>query len=81
MLFRSMIPIPRNPIFHILGNGICWNDFLPVGMSVTSLNNIFNDGKSILDLNFQFIFTITISLIYLIIGLYLFNKKHLKLKS
>lgn len=77
----AMIPIPRNPLFYLSGNGICWNDFLPVGMSVISLNGVFNDGKSIFDLNFQIIFSIIVSTIYLITGLYLFNKKHLKLKS
>lgn len=75
----AMIPIPRNPLFTIFGNGICWNDFLPVGMSVTSLNGAFNDGKSIEDMKFQIVFSVVISLIYMIIGLYLFNKKHLKL--
>jgi ABC-2 type transport system permease protein len=77
----AMMPIPRNPLFHILGNGICWNDLLPVGMTVISLNSVFNDGKSIFELNFQLIFSLIISATYLIIGLYLFNKKHLKLKG
>lgn len=77
----AMIPIPRNPMFYIFENGICWNDFLPVGMSVTALNGVFNDGKSIFDLNFQLIFSLIISVVYLIIGLYLFNNKHLRLKS
>lgn len=77
----AMIPIPRNPMFYLFDNGICWNDFLPVGMSVTALNGVFNDGKSIFDLNFQIIYSSIISITYLIIGLYLFNKKHLKLMS
>src|SRR3990167_8456057 len=49
----AMLPIPRNAMLTISGNGICWNDFLPVGMSVTSLNGIFNDGKSVFELQFQ----------------------------
>jgi ABC-2 type transport system permease protein len=77
----AMMPIPRNPMFQMFGNGICWNDFLPVGMSVSSLNSVFNDGKSIFEMKFQLIYSLIISTIYLIIGLYLFNRKHLKLKG
>jgi ABC-2 type transport system permease protein len=75
----AMMPIPRNPMFEMFGNGICWNDFLPVGMTVSSLNSVFNDGKSIFEMKFQLIYSLAISIIYLIIGLFLFNKKHLKL--
>jgi ABC-2 type transport system permease protein len=77
----AMMPMPRNALFNVFGNGICWNDFLPVGMSVTSLNAVFNDGKSIFDLKFPIIYSFIISALYLVIGLYLFHKKHLRLKS
>lgn len=77
----AMIPIPRNPMFYLFGNGICWNDFLPVGLSVISLNGVFNDGKTIFDLNFPLLFSLIISTLYFIVGLYLFNTRHLKLKS
>jgi len=77
----AMMPIPRNPMFEIYGNGVCWNDLLPTGMSITALNAIFNDGKSVFELSFPLIYSGIISLGYFVAGLYLFNKKHLKLES
>lgn len=77
----AMMPIPRNPLFYIANNGICWNDFLPGTLAVTSLNSIFNEGSGIDQIGFQLIFGLLIAIIYLITGLYLFYKKHLKLQN
>ncbi len=75
----AMIPIPRNPIFYVLDHGVCWNDFLPATLAVTSLNRIFNDGLSISEILTPVILLALISLFYFLIGITLFKKRHLDL--
>lgn len=77
----AMIPIPRNPFFYIFNHGVCWNDFLPATLAVTTLNSIFNDGQSLPNLITPLSLLLIVSIFYLTIGLYLFQKKHLELKD
>lgn len=75
----AMMPVPRHPLFHLWGNAVCWNDLLPTGMSVIALNGVFNDGKSITDLSFPLSFSLMLSVLYFVAGIYFFNRNHRRL--
>lgn len=74
----AMMPVPRHPLLHLWENAVCWNDLLPTGMSVVALNGVFNDGKSVADLSFPLFFSLVLSVLYFVVGIYFFNQKQLK---
>ena len=69
----SMIPMPRNEIF----TGFALNDLLPPTHAVIALNKVFTFGATIYDIRYELFMLTILTVIYYIIGVYLFRLKHL----
>lgn len=69
----AMMPLPRTEIFA----GLAINDILPPTHAVIALNKIFTYQASISDITYELSMLFGLTLFYYILGIYLFNKKHL----
>jgi ABC-2 type transport system permease protein len=70
---NAMIPLPRNEII----SGFAFNDILPPTHAVNALNKIFTFGAGIKEIAHEIIMLVILTAIYFLIGIHLFNKKHL----
>jgi ABC-2 type transport system permease protein len=70
----SMIPLPRNEIIA----GFALNDLLPPTHAVIALNKIFTFGAGFREISHEVIMLIVLTVVYYLIGIWLFKKKHMK---
>lgn len=78
-IFSGAFPLPRLNILSIAGHAVAINDLLPTTSAMTALKMIMDEGAKLSNVSFQIGLTIFMTIIYYIIGLILFNKKHMKL--
>lgn len=69
----SMIPMPRHELFGTFA----LNDLLPPTHAVIALNKIFTYGSSISEIGYELTMLLILSILYFIIGVALFKKRHL----
>jgi ABC-2 type transport system permease protein len=77
-LTGAAFPLPRNTLFTIAGRGIDYVDFLAPTHAVIALNKIFTLGLGLKDVTYELISMTFLSIIYFLIGAWLFNKRHLR---
>jgi ABC-2 type transport system permease protein len=70
----SMMPLPRHEVFA----GFALNDLLPPTHAVIAMNKIFTYGSSFKDISYEIIMISILTVVYFLIGIALFRKKHLK---
>lgn len=71
----SMMPLPRHELFA----GFALNDILPPTHAVIAMNKIFTYGSSLTDVLYELLMLSGLTLVYFIVGLVLFRKKHLNI--
>ncbi|MBN1430519.1 MAG: ABC transporter permease [Anaerolineae bacterium] len=80
LLFFSgtAFPLPRMTMFTIAGQGIALNDLLPPTHAAIALNKIFTLGAGFGDVLYELIALTVLSLLYFAVGVWLFQRTHLR---
>jgi ABC-2 type transport system permease protein len=71
-----MFPLPRHELFA----GFALNDLLPPTHAVIAMNKIFTYGSGLKDISHELLMLSGLTVVYFVVGLVLFQKKHLKLE-
>lgn len=79
LLFSGTFPIPKLNLFYIGGHAISLNDIFPTTPAVTALKRVILEGAALREVSFELELVGILTLLYFIVGMYLFNKKHMKL--
>jgi len=74
-------PLPPVVIFSYGDSIFRLNDLLPLSMSVSALNKALNYGLGIRELSFDLIGITVVSMLYYVIGLVVFRRKHMKIRG
>lgn len=80
LLFFSggVFTIPRLKLFDLGSHMIALNDILPTTPATAALGKVLNLGTGLSGVCFELAFVLILTLIYFVLGLWLFNKKHMK---
>ncbi|MBN2550447.1 MAG: ABC transporter permease [Anaerolineales bacterium] len=79
MFFSGVIfPFPLPTLFTMAGHSIGLDDFLPPTHAVVALNKILTLGAGFQDVIFELAALLTLSLFYLGVGVWLFQRMHMK---
>jgi len=70
------MPLPRVNLFTFAGNQFFLNDILPTATATRAFNKILNYNSGFSDISFEISVIIIMSIVYFIIGLWLFRKKY-----
>lgn len=79
LLLSGAFPIPRINIASFGNHQIAINDIFPTTPGMTALKMVIEQGKNLSDVSFEIIFMLVLTAIYFVIGIYIFNRKHMKL--
>jgi len=80
MFFSGAVyPIPRIILFQIAGLNISLYDLLPPTHAVLALNKILTLGAGLADVLYEIISLLVLSLLYYLIGVLIFQRRHLRL--
>jgi ABC-2 type transport system permease protein len=71
-------PMPRTPLFTLFGHAVAIYDILPTTHAVLALNKIFTLGLGFKDILFELSAVTLLSLIYFAIGVWVFQKRQMK---
>jgi ABC-2 type transport system permease protein len=81
MFFSGAVyPIPRIILFQIAGLNISLYDLLPPTHAVMALNKILTLGAGLADVLYEIISLLVLSLIYYLIGIWIFQRRHLRMQ-
>jgi len=81
MFFSGAVyPIPRIILFQVAGLNISIYDLLPPTHAVMALNKILTLGAGLADVLYEIISLLVLSLIYYLIGIWIFQRRHLRLR-
>jgi ABC-2 type transport system permease protein len=75
----GVYPIPRIILFQIWGINVSLYDVLPPTHAVMALNKILTLGSELGEISYEIISLILLSLLYYLIGIWLFNRRQLRL--
>lgn len=78
-LLSGAFPIPRIDILFFGNHSIAVNDIFPTTPAMTALKMVMDQGKGLNDVMFEIIMMVVLTTLYFILGIYLFNRKHMKL--
>jgi ABC-2 type transport system permease protein len=76
----AVFPIPRIILFQIAGLNISLYDLLPPTHAVMALNKILTLGAGLEDVLYEIISLLVLSLVYYLIGIWIFQRRHLRLQ-
>jgi ABC-2 type transport system permease protein len=74
----GMFPLPRLHLFSLFGQAINVNDLLPTAHNISAMNQILNFGASLSDIFFELASIFILTVVYFILGAWLFTQRHLK---
>lgn len=82
MFFAGVFfPLPPVQIATLGEYAVRLNDFLPLSLSGVAMNKILNFGAGIRDIGFELWGTLAVSLAYYGIGLLIFRRRHMRIKT
>lgn len=73
----SMFPMPSMKVLHIYNYSFGITDILPLTHTTNAFNKVLNYGAGFDDIFFEIIMIILLTVIYFILGLFLFHKRKL----
>lgn len=76
----GVYPIPRIILFQVAGINISIYDLLPPTHAVLALNKILTLGSGLADVMYEIISLLVLSLVYYLIGIWIFQRRHLRLQ-
>jgi ABC-2 type transport system permease protein len=74
----AVFPIPPIPLFTIGGHTIALFDFLPPTHAVVALNKVLTLGAGIIDVTYELLALLILSIVYFAAGVWLFKRIHLR---
>jgi len=81
MFFSGAVyPIPRIILFQAAGINISLYDVLPPTHAVMALNKILTLGSGLSDVLYELVSLLVLSLLYYLLGIWLFQRRHLRLE-
>lgn len=81
MFFSGAVyPIPRIILFQAAGINISLYDVLPPTHAVMALNKILTLGSGLSDVLYELVSLLILSLLYYLLGIWLFQRRHLRLE-
>jgi len=81
MFFSGAVyPIPRIILFQAAGINISLYDVLPPTHAVMALNKILTLGSGLSDVLYELVSLLILSLLYYLLGIWLFHRRHLRLE-
>lgn len=78
-LLSGAFPVPRINIVSFSNHSIAVNDIFPTTPAMTALKLVMDHGKGLNDVMFEIIMIVVLTIIYFVVGIYLFSRKHMKL--
>lgn len=75
----GMFPLPPIALFNMGGHTFYANDILPTTHSIIAMDKVLNFGQGIGDIIFELLAIAVLTAVYFIIGMWLFNRRYLKL--
>lgn len=79
-LLSGAFPVPRINIVSFSNHSIAVNDIFPTTPAMTALKLVMDQGKGLNDVMFEIIMILVLTIIYFGVGIYLFSRKHMKLR-
>ena len=79
LLLSGALPMPRINILFFGNHSIAVNDIFPTTPAMTALKMVMDQGKGLNDVMFEIIMMVVLTILYFALGIYLFNRKHMKL--
>ncbi len=76
----AVFPIPRIILFQVAGINISLYDVLPPTHAVIALNKILTLGSGLSDVLYELVSLLVLSLLYYLVGIWLFQRRHLRLE-
>lgn len=76
----GMFPLPRLHLLTIFGQSFNINDILPTTHTISAMNQILNLGAGLSDISFELASIFILTVVYFILGTWLFTWRHLKAK-
>ena len=76
----AVFPIPRIILFQVAGINISLYDVLPPTHAVMALNKILTLGSGLSDVLYELVSLLILSLLYYLVGIWLFQRRHLRLE-
>ena len=73
----GMFPLPRFPLFSLLGRTVNANDLLPTTHTISAFNKILNFGASLKDIIFEIGAIVVLTGIIFWMGIWLFVRRHM----
>ena len=70
------MPLPKINLFSLFGNQIYLNDILPTATATRAINKVLNFNSGFSEILFEFIWIISLSSVYFMIGVMLFKRKY-----
>jgi ABC-2 type transport system permease protein len=81
MFFSGAVyPLPRIILFQVAGINISLYDVLPPTHAVMALNKILTLGSGLSDVLYELVSLLVLSLLYYLLGIWLFQRRHLRLE-
>ncbi len=81
MFFSGAVyPLPRIILFQVAGINISLYDVLPPTHAVMALNKILTLGSGLSDVLYELFSLLVLSLLYYLLGIWLFQRRHLRLE-
>jgi ABC-2 type transport system permease protein len=71
----SFFPMPAQPLFHLFGHEIAWNDIFPATHAMTALQQAVVYGADLGQIGFRLAAAAVLSLVFFLIGVFLFQWK------
>jgi ABC-2 type transport system permease protein len=76
-LSGSAFPLPRMVLFEAWGHAFQVNELLPATHAVVAMNRVLLQAQSISDVAYEFLAMGVLSVVYLVLGAWLFQRRHL----
>lgn len=78
-LLSGAFPVPRINILTFGSHSIAVNDIFPTTPAMTALKMIMDQGKGLNEVMFEIIMMVILTILDFVLGIYLFNRKHMRL--
>jgi ABC-2 type transport system permease protein len=70
------LPLPKIDLFSLSGHQVYLNDIIPTATATRALNKVLNYDSGLMDISFEILWILALSLVFFFIGVRLFRKKY-----
>jgi ABC-2 type transport system permease protein len=77
----GMFPLPPVRLFNVGDRAIQLNELLPTTHAITAMEKVLNNGATITDIRYELIAMAVLTVVYLVLGVTLFTRRHMRAKA